>query len=66
MDAVFDEQLSEQAKTIEEQNRRIIALEQENHGLRNKIDGMDELPLLYFGEEDELYDGEIREIELEI
>lgn len=64
--AVFDEQLSEQAKTIEEQNRRIIALEQENHGLRNKIDGMDELPLLYFGEEDELYDGEIREIVLDI
>ena len=64
--AVFDEQLSEQTKTIEEQNRRIMALEQENHGLRNKIDGMDELPLLYFGEEDELYDGEIREIVLDI
>lgn len=63
---VFDEQLSEQAKTIEEQNRRIAALEQENYGLRNKIDGMDEVPLLYFGEEEELYDGEIREIVLDI
>ena len=63
---VFDEQLSDQARTIEEQNKRIAALEQENQGLRNKIDGMDEIPLLYYGEEDELYDGEIREIILDI
>lgn len=63
---VFNEQLKEQATTISELSNRISALEQENSGLHNKLNGMDEIPLLFFGEEDELYDGEIREILLDI
>ena len=63
---IFDEQLKQQEKTIEKLNNRIISLEQENRGLRSKIDGMDEIPLLYFGEEEDLYPGEIREIILDI
>lgn len=63
---IFGEQLTQQEKTIEKLNNRIASLEQENRGLRSKIDGMEEIPLLYFGEEEDLYPGEIREIILDI
>ena len=62
----FNESIREQTKEIESLNNRIIALAQENQGLHAKLDGMSEVPLLFLGEEDELYEGEIREIILDI
>lgn len=63
---VFDVQLSEYEANIESLNKRISVLTQENQGLRVKLDHMDEVPLLYFGDEEELYGGEIRDIVLDI
>lgn len=62
----YDIQLSEQEKMMSELNKKIAALEQENQGLRNKLDGMEEVPVLCLGDEEELYEGEIREIILDI
>lgn len=62
----YDAQLSEQEKIMGELNKKISALEQENQGLRNKLDGMEEVPVLHLGDEEELYEGEIREIILDI
>lgn len=63
---VFEAQLSEYETNIDSLNNRITALVQENQGLRAKLDCMDEVPLLYFGEEEELYEGEIKDIVLDI
>ena len=63
---VFGEQLQEQEETIKELNKKIASLTLENQGLRTKLDGMNDVPLLFFGEEEELYEGEIREIVLDI
>lgn len=63
---VFETQLSEYEANIEGLNNKILALTQENQGLRCKLDSMDEVPLLYFGEEEEFYEGEIRDIVLDM
>ena len=62
----FDVELSEKEHTIEELNTRIVALQAENQGLRAKYDQNTEIPLLYYGAEDELFDGEIRDQVLEM
>lgn len=63
---VFGEQLVKQEETIKELNNKISSLTKENFGLRSKLDGIDEIPLLFLGDEEELYEGEIREIVLDI
>lgn len=63
---VFDELIKEQEETIKELNNKVAALTQENQGLRFKMDAMDELPILFMGEEEDLYDGEIKEMILDI
>lgn len=50
---IFEEQLKEYETSIASLNNRVIALEQENHGLRDKIEGLQEIPLIYLGEEEE-------------
>ena len=62
----FAEELEEKERTIEELNNRIMALQAENQGLRAKYDQVTEIPLLYYGIEDELFDGEIKDQILEI
>lgn len=62
----FGEELNEKEKNIEELNNRIMALQAENQGLRAKLDTVEELPLLFYGSEEEFYEGEIRDHVLEI
>lgn len=38
-----------------------MALQAENQGLRAKYDQITEIPLLYYGTEDELFEGEIKD-----
>lgn len=62
----FGAELKEKEKIIEELNNRIIALQAECQGLRAKIDTMDEVPLLFYGLEEEVYEGEIKDQILEM
>lgn len=62
----FAEELEEKERTIEELNNRIMALQAENQGLRAKYDQVTEVPLLYYGMEDELFEGEIKDQILEM
>lgn len=63
---MYDEEIERYKKDINDLNNRIAALNQENQGLRSKLEGTDAIPLLFFGEEEDLYEGEIREIVLDI
>ena len=63
---IFGAQLSEYEANIEGLNKKIDALTQENQGLHTKLDNMSEIPLLFFGEEEELYEGEIKDIILDV
>lgn len=58
--------IKEKERTIEDLNNRIVALQVENQGLRAKYERITEVPLLYYGIENELYDGEIRDQVLEV
>lgn len=62
----FSSELEEKEHTIEELNNRIIALQAENQGLRAKYEQATEVPLLYYGIEEELYEGEIKDHILEM
>ena len=61
----FSDELEEKKRTIEELNNRVMALQAENQGLRAKYEQVTEIPLIYYGEEDELYEGEIKDHILE-
>lgn len=62
----FSGELEEKERTIEELNNRVMALQAENQGLRAKYERVTEVPLLYYGIEDELYEGEIKDQILEM
>ena len=62
----FSDELEEKEHTIEELNNRAMALQAENQGLRAKYEQVTEIPLLYYGVEDELYEGEIKDHILEM
>lgn len=62
----FSGELEEKERTIEELNNRVMALQAENQGLRAKYERVMEVPLLYYGIEDELYEGEIKDQILEM
>lgn len=53
-------------KKVEEENRKlkdkISNLENENLILKNRLDNIKDKPLLYYGKEEELYVGEIKEL----
>lgn len=61
----FSDELEEKERTIEELNNRVMALQAENQGLRAKYEQVSEISLIYYGEEDELYEGEIKDHILE-
>ncbi len=63
---VFGEQLSKTEKINKELTNDIQKLMIENQALRMRLSSKDQQPLLYMGEESEFYEGEIREILLEI
>lgn len=57
--------IKEKERTIEDLNNRIVALQAENQGLRAKYERITDVPLLYYGMENELYEGEIKDQILE-
>lgn len=61
----FEEDLKNFQKQIEDLTRTNDALTYENQGLRAKIDNIDNVPILYLGNEDEFYQGEIKEMILD-
>lgn len=58
----FDEELKRLRKQIEDLTRTYDALTYENQGLRAKLD---RVPILCLGDEDEFYQGEIKEMILD-
>ena len=63
---VFEEQLSKTEEINQELNKEIQRLTIENQALRMRLASRDQQPLIYMGEEVDFYEGEIREIILEI
>jgi hypothetical protein len=58
--------LGEQDEQIKELNQKVTALEQEISGLRYKLQEQSEFPIIFSGDETDLYEGEIKEIVLDI
>lgn len=61
----FDDDLRRLQSRIAELTRENGSLQMENQGLRNKLSGEKSTPILYLGEEEEFYPGEIREMLLD-
>lgn len=64
--AVFEEQLRETEENNKNLNREIQRLTMENQALSLRLASEEKQPLLYMGDETDFYEGEIREIILEI
>lgn len=64
VDAV-DEEMESMRRQIEMLTNQIEAMAAENQGLRAKLDSMSSVPILFLGNEDELFEGEIKELILE-
>ena len=62
----FDYDLKKSDEEMEKIRKRMRELEKENEILRNRLESIDNLPLLYYGNEKELYAGEIKEILVDI
>ena len=61
----FDEDLEKYKKQIDELTRANTSLQLENQGLRAKLSGAESVPILYMGDEDEFFQGEIKEMLLD-
>ena len=57
----FDEDLKKLQEQIEDLTKANEALQYENQGLRAKYAAVESVPLIYSGEEEEFYQGEIRD-----
>lgn len=62
----FDDEINRLKNRINELSRVNASLQAENQGLQAKLDGQDHLPVLFLGQEEEFFPGEIREIILNI
>ena len=60
----FDETLNELQERVAELTKANEALQYENQGLRAKYASADAVPILYLGDEEEFYPGEIRDMVL--
>ena len=60
----FDDELRELQSKIAELTKANEALQYENQGLRTKYAASDVAPIIYLGEEEEFYQGEIRDMVL--
>lgn len=61
----FEEDMQKLQEQVEQLSRANDALTSENYGLRSKINSVDRVPVIYFGNEEEFYSGEIREMILD-
>lgn len=62
----FDEDLKRLQQQVEELTKQNEAFRCENHGLRAKLNEIEAVPILVFGDEDEFYPGEIKDLVLSI
>ena len=60
----LDHQIAVRKERVAELMKANEALQYENQGLRAKYASSDAVPLLYFGDEEEFYEGEIRDMVL--
>ena len=56
----FDEDNQKLRQQIEELTRANTSLQMENQGLRAKLNGVEDVPILFLGEEEEFFQDEIR------
>ena len=61
----FDEDLEKYKKQIDELTRANTSLQMENQCLRAKLSGAESVPVLFLGDEDEFFQGEIKEMLLD-
>lgn len=61
----FDADNAKLRQQIEELTRTNTSLQLENQGLREKLNSIDEVPILFLGDEEEFYQGEIKEMILD-
>ncbi len=61
---VYEDDIEKLKRRVEELTNTNEALKCENDGLRKKVNSIEELPVILFGEEDELYPGEIKDMVL--
>ena len=61
----FDEDIAKLHNQIEALTRKNNSLQLENQGLRAKLSGMNELPIIFLGDEEEFFPGEIKEMVLD-
>lgn len=62
----FDHDLKKSDEEMEKLRRRMKELETENEILRRRVESVESAPLLFYGAEDELYAGEIKEILMDV
>ena len=62
----FDDDFNKLQKQVEDLTRANEALRQENEGLHAKLNATDVVPILFLGDEDEFYQGEIKDIILSV
>ncbi len=60
--ASVDEEIASLESQVEQYKNQVEALQAENNGLREKMNGLTSMPLLFMGDEADLYDGEIKDI----
>ena len=60
----YDEELRTLNEKVEELTKANEALRYENQGLRSRLSGAEAKPIIYQGDEDEFYNGEIRDMVL--
>lgn len=61
-----DEEIKELKRQVSQLTKANDALTYENQGLKTKLDSSEAVPLIYLGDEDELFQGEIKDMILEI
>lgn len=62
----FDDDMQRLQRQVEELTRANEALQYENQGLKAKLDTDGQVPVLYMGDESDLYQGEIKDMVLEV
>ena len=58
----FDDDMQKLHAQVEELTRQNESLQYENMGLKAKLDSMESVPVLYVGEENDFYPGEIKDL----
>lgn len=61
----FDQENNKLRNQIKELTRELYSLQQENQGLRAKLSDSEDVPMIFLGDEEEFYQGEIREMVLD-